>query len=198
MKHKVVQLHLYLDNNRSDIDIISDIKVMIDWKRLSLNISEDDEFYIAIIDEKYTLSHSLTTMKQLPREIIDDIITDMNTYVDEYMYHSLWMKKILKEHLWPYLSLPQEQEEPMDMKNHRTVILWYDKWAKLWDMSCEVHWYYRDWQFYITNVKHMEQEAPIEKIEIKKEIEQSLEKIFMLNRQIDELYKYISILRNKT
>jgi len=89
-------------------------------------------------------------------EIIDDIVNSMNHYVDEHMYHALWMKKVLEKHLWPYLLPPSQhlKDEPMDMKHHRSILLGWDKWAGGWDMSCDVYWYYRDWKFYITNIEH--------------------------------------------
>lgn len=89
-------------------------------------------------------------------EIIDDIVNSMNHYVDEHMYHALWMKKVLEKHLWPYLLPPSQhlKDETLDMKNHRSVLLGWDKWVAWWDSSCDVYWYYNGWKFYITNIEH--------------------------------------------
>ncbi len=137
-------------------------------------------------------------------EIIDDIVNSMNHYVDEHMYHALWMKKVLEKHLWPYLLPPSQhlKDEPLDMKNHRSVLLGWDKWVAWWDSSCDVYWYYNGWKFYITNIEHrVEDNEPLpekdlswkiidwlNKLYVEEELKQSTPKIEKIELTKDDDY----------
>lgn len=61
-------------------------------------------------------------------EIIDDIVNSMNHYVDEHMYHALWMKKVLEKHLWPYLLPPSQHLK--DETKQCTACLWHKTHSK--------------------------------------------------------------------
>lgn len=66
----------------------------------SLNQEHHRELFSLIIED---LEQSLreATPNDVEEDVVEKIVNDMNNYVEKYMYHAQWMKKVLEKHLTP-------------------------------------------------------------------------------------------------